>query len=190
MGFSVKQVMDAMCGAFSASMLQSYRERVAWLTATRTITVIFTWGHVHCDPHPGNILVRRHPEHPKRPQVVLIDHGLYVDLTPSFRRQYSELWRSLFVLDTDTIERIAHSWGIANANLFASATLLKPTTVKKDKVTKEERARRLEEEKAKSAHQVQEELKERLRTMLENEQLIPRELVSRLALTTAIADMA
>ncbi|KAL7008769.1 hypothetical protein EMMF5_001515 [Cystobasidiomycetes sp. EMM_F5] len=157
MGFSVKQVMDAMCGAFSA--------------------MIFTWGHVHCDPHPGNILVRRHPEHPKRPQVVLIDHGLYVDLTPSFRRQYSELWRSLFVLDTDTIERIAHSWGIANANLFASATLLKPTTVKKDKVTKEERARRLEEEKAKSAHQVQEELKERLRTMLENEQLIPRELI-------------
>ena len=159
LGFSVKEVMDAMTNAFSA--------------------MIFSWGHVHCDPHPGNVLIRPHPSNPKKPQVVIIDHGLYIDLSPSFRRQYSELWRALFVMDVDTIDRIAHSWGIANSNLFASATLLRPTTVKKEKKTPEEIERgKTEMSKEKRAHQAQNELKERLRTMLENEQLIPRELVS------------
>lgn len=141
--------------------------------------VIFSWGHVHCDPHPGNVLVRPHPANPRKPQIVIIDHGLYVDLSTSFRRQYSELWRALFVLDTDTIERIAKSWGIANSNLFASATLLRPTTVKREEKTVEQKEREAKQEK--SPHQAQNELKERLRTMLENEQLIPRELVGGLA---------
>lgn len=75
-------------------------------------------------------------------------------------------------MDTDTIERIGRSWGIANSNLFASATLLRPTTVKK-----EERPKTSVDSDGKTAHQAQYELKERLKTMLENEQLIPRELI-------------
>ena len=158
-GFSVKEVMDAMTNAFSA--------------------MIFSWGHVHCDPHPGNVLIRPNPSNPKKAQVVIIDHGLYIDLSSSFRRQYSELWRALFVMDVDTIEKIASSWGIANSNLFASATLLRPTTIKKEKKSPEQiELEKNETDKVKSAHQAQNELKERLRTMLENEQLIPRELVS------------
>lgn len=119
------------------------------------------------------ILIRPNPQNPRKPQVVVIDHGLYIDLSPSFRRSYSELWRALFVMDTDTIERIGRSWGIANSNLFASATLLKPTTVKKEERPKDQAGNPTE----KSAHQAQYELKERLKTMLENEQLIPRELI-------------
>ena len=124
------------------------------------------------------ILVRPNPSNPKKSQVVIIDHGLYVDLTPSFRRQYSELWRALFVLDTDTIDRIGQSWGIAkqNTNIFASATLLRPTTVKKEQQLGGKKAEGGPEKK-KSAHQAQNELKERLRGMLENEALIPRELI-------------
>lgn len=36
--------------------------------------MIFVKGYVHCDPHPGNVLVKntRHG-----PQIVLLDHGLY-----------------------------------------------------------------------------------------------------------------
>lgn len=30
----------------------------------------FSWGFVHCDPHPGNLLVRKHPTKKGKPQLV------------------------------------------------------------------------------------------------------------------------
>ncbi|KAL7421425.1 hypothetical protein Q5752_004311 [Cryptotrichosporon argae] len=134
----------------------------------------FSWGFVHCDPHPGNYLVRPHPTKKGKPQIVLIDHGLYIDLPQTFREEYCTLWRSLFVLDVPKIESIAHKWGIAlDANMFASAILLRPSQVKKAAKRRNDEA--AEPEKTAYEHQV--ELKRRLKTMLENEQLIPRELI-------------
>ena len=78
----------------------------------------FSWGFVHCDPHPGNILVRPHPTKKGKPQVILIDHGLYIPLREKFREEYCQLWRSLFVLDVPKIEEIAKGWGISlDANM-------------------------------------------------------------------------
>ena len=56
LGLSTKEVMTTMIDLFSAQ--------------------IFKWGVVHCDPHPGNIFVRRLPN--GKAELVLIDHGLYV----------------------------------------------------------------------------------------------------------------
>ncbi|KAF9139370.1 hypothetical protein BGX30_008036, partial [Mortierella sp. GBA39] len=39
---------------------------------------IFISGFVHGDPHPGNILVRKHPNDPRKHQLLLLDHGLYM----------------------------------------------------------------------------------------------------------------
>ncbi|KAK6341817.1 hypothetical protein TWF730_001306 [Orbilia blumenaviensis] len=87
---------------------------------------MFSWGHVHCDPHPGNMFVRRKPN--GRPEVVLIDHGLYVDMSEDMRQDYCELWMSLLTIDNEKIARVAEKWGIGNADMFASATLLRPYT--------------------------------------------------------------
>lgn len=38
--------------------------------------MIFVYGYVHCDPHPGNILVRLNKK-TKQEEIVLLDHGLY-----------------------------------------------------------------------------------------------------------------
>lgn len=38
--------------------------------------MIFSHGFVHCDPHPGNILVKQRPEDNKV-ELCLLDHGLY-----------------------------------------------------------------------------------------------------------------
>lgn len=38
--------------------------------------MIFIHGFVHCDPHPGNVLVRKCPQSNKT-EIVLLDHGLY-----------------------------------------------------------------------------------------------------------------
>ena len=37
--------------------------------------MIYKFGYVHCDPHAGNILVRKN-EH-REDEIVLLDHGLY-----------------------------------------------------------------------------------------------------------------
>ncbi|WVQ64100.1 uncharacterized protein L199_002259 [Kwoniella botswanensis] len=132
----------------------------------------FSWGFIHCDPHPGNILVRPHPMKKGKPQIILIDHGLYISLPREFREDYCTLWRSLFVLDVPKIENIARKWGIAlDANMFASAILLRPFQVNKHKNKKQDKL------PEKSQYEQQVELKARMKKMLENEQLIPRELI-------------
>ncbi|OXB36500.1 aarF domain-containing kinase [Cryptococcus neoformans] len=153
-GLNLREVMDLAISTMSA--------------------MTFSWGFVHCDPHPGNILVRPHPTKKGKPQIVLIDHGLYIELPQQFREDYCRLWRSLFVIDIPTIESIAKKWGIAlDPNLFASAILLRPFQVRKDKARPKNDSKPTEEDK----YQQQIELKRRLKTMLENEQLIPRELI-------------
>lgn len=150
------------------------RKEVMNLAITLNSAMTFSWGFVHCDPHPGNILVRKHPTKKGKPQIILIDHGLYIELPKQFREDYATLWRSLFVLDVPKIESIAQKWGIAlDANMFASAILLRPSQVRKDKYKRHET--KVVEEKSQYDQQV--ELKKRLKTMLENEQLIPRELI-------------
>ena len=50
MGLNPREVMDLAISAMSA--------------------MTFSWGFVHCDPHPGNILVRKHPTKKGKPQIV------------------------------------------------------------------------------------------------------------------------
>uniref|UniRef100_A0A915L536 ABC1 atypical kinase-like domain-containing protein n=1 Tax=Romanomermis culicivorax TaxID=13658 RepID=A0A915L536_ROMCU len=59
--------------------------------------MIFVQGCVHCDPHPGNVLVNK--SHSKGLQIVLLDHGLYTILDEDFRLNYSKLWLSLMNAD-------------------------------------------------------------------------------------------
>ncbi|CDO68648.1 hypothetical protein BN946_scf184382.g5 [Trametes cinnabarina] len=87
---------------------------------------IFDWGWVHCDPHPGNIIVRPHPRRKGEAQFVLLDHGLYVRLDEGFQQQYARLWKGLLTLDFDVVRSVATEWGIGMPDLFASATLMRP----------------------------------------------------------------
>jgi len=128
---------------------------------------------VHSDPHPGNILVRGNPKNPSEPQVVLIDHGLYVELPEKFRHEYCLLWRSLFVGDVKSIENIAVNWGIRreNSDIFASLTLLRPHRLRKKSPEEQNKTT------AVSRSEQQASLKERIKTMLAQEDLLPRPLV-------------
>jgi aarF domain-containing kinase len=47
--------------------------------------MIYDHGFVHCDPHPGNVLVRAKPGTKNKAQIVLLDHGLYKELNQEFK---------------------------------------------------------------------------------------------------------
>ncbi|KAI0363112.1 ABC1-domain-containing protein [Pilatotrama ljubarskyi] len=114
-----------------ADRFPTLRGGVEWVMRTMIelfSAQIFDWGWVHCDPHPGNIIVRPHP-HPRRrgdAQFVLLDHGLYVRLSDAFQQQYARLWKGLLAVDFDVVKSVAEEWGIGTPDLFASATLMRP----------------------------------------------------------------
>jgi aarF domain-containing kinase len=91
-----------------------------WLNQT------YRYGFVHCDPHAGNVLVRRHIKNGRdtgRPQVVLLDHGLYRELDDDFRLQYAAMWKALVLADLPGIERAATALGVGEHYPLFSAIL-------------------------------------------------------------------
>ncbi|KAI7851026.1 ABC1 family-domain-containing protein [Circinella umbellata] len=86
--------------------------------------MIFLHGFVHCDPHPGNVLIRpaKDPKHSKfNFDIVLIDHGLYRELPEQLRIDYARLWTSLIRGDEAGIKKYAKRVGGTDTyQLFAS----------------------------------------------------------------------
>ncbi|XP_057587847.1 aarF domain-containing protein kinase 1 isoform X2 [Hippopotamus amphibius kiboko] len=97
--------------------------------------MIFVNGFVHCDPHPGNVLVRKCPGSGKV-EIVLLDHGLYQRsrqpgtrsfmgrggpgpamlpppqvLTEEFRLDYCHLWQSLIWTDMKSVKKYSQRLG-------------------------------------------------------------------------------
>ncbi|XP_036875435.2 aarF domain-containing protein kinase 1 isoform X1 [Manis javanica] len=72
--------------------------------------MIFVNGFVHCDPHPGNVLVRKRPGTEKA-EIVLLDHGLYQVLTEEFRLDYCRLWQSLIWTDMRRVRKYSQRLG-------------------------------------------------------------------------------
>lgn len=103
-------------------------------TSVRQVTTmlgrqIFHLGKLHGDPHPGNFLARREGS---KQQLVVLDHGLYVELPPEFSQDYRDLWQKLFVLDDKGVAAIAGKWGIKSPRIFATLILLRPSKSKGD----------------------------------------------------------
>lgn len=154
LGLSVKEVMTTMVDLFSAQL--------------------FLWGWVHCDPHPGNIFIRRRPD--GHSELVLIDHGLYVQMSPAFRHQYCLFWKSLMTFDNKTLKEIAGQWGINNADVFASATLMRP--YEGGDLTVATRIKGLSEhERKKRQYEIQQAMRKGIKEVLGDETKWPRELL-------------
>ncbi|EDW59997.1 aarF domain-containing kinase 1 [Drosophila virilis] len=72
--------------------------------------MIFSTGFVHSDPHPGNILVRQTPKN--NLEIILLDHGLYANLSDKFRYEYSKLWLSILNVDRKLMRQHSEQLGI------------------------------------------------------------------------------
>ncbi|KAK0613152.1 ABC1 family-domain-containing protein [Bombardia bombarda] len=133
------------------------------------------WKGLHCDPHPGNIFIRRLPS--GMPELVLIDHGLYVYMTDKFRHEYGVFWKALLTFDNKRIGEITEEWGIKAADLFASATLLRPYEGG-DGSFRDKMVRGMDGMTASQrSYEMQQRMKQGIRDVLADEDKWPKELV-------------
>ena len=94
--------------------LDSVSKRIGQMYAE----MIFNHGYVHCDPHPGNVLVHKNSN--GEDEVILLDHGLYTQLTNDFRLNYAQFWLSILNADLDGIKSSADLLGVGELHgLFA-----------------------------------------------------------------------
>jgi aarF domain-containing kinase len=84
--------------------------------------MIFVEGFVHCDPHPGNILVRD-LNNSGNPEICLLDHGLYTTLPDKFRINYSNLWISIINADEKGIKQYAQELGAGDLHVILACIL-------------------------------------------------------------------
>jgi aarF domain-containing kinase len=103
---------------------------------------------LHCDPHGGNIAIRKNSS--RRGcnfDVILYDHGLYRDIPTELRRSYAKLWLAVIDADEERMRKYAKEVaGITDEQfpLFASAITGRDYSVLKKNVAQ---ARSLEEKK-------------------------------------------
>jgi len=155
LGLSLRPVMQTMVDLFSAQM--------------------FLWGLVHCDPHPGNIFIRRLPS--GKPELVLIDHGLYIRMSPKFRHDYASVWRALMTFDNATIERVTRDeWGINAPEIFASATLMRPYEGGEKNIMREMQELSKKDQKVRQ-FEMQQRMRKGIRDILANQDKFPQELI-------------
>lgn len=68
--------------------------------------MIFKHGFVHCDPHPGNVLVN-YDKKSKKVRIVLLDHGIYKDVPSEIAMKFSRLLLAILGKDHKEITKIA-----------------------------------------------------------------------------------
>lgn len=84
---------------------------------------------LHCDPHGGNLAIRKNTTRRglgRGPNfdIILYDHGLYRDIPLPLRRSYAKMWLAVIDGDMDRMKKYAHEVaGISEEDfpLFASA---------------------------------------------------------------------
>lgn len=72
----------------------------------------FISGHLHCDPHLGNVFIRPSPPASSTTssqnfEIVLLDHGLYRQLPNQLRVDYAHLWLSIIKNDIPAMRHYA-----------------------------------------------------------------------------------
>ncbi|GAM20230.1 hypothetical protein SAMD00019534_034050 [Acytostelium subglobosum LB1] len=139
---------------------------------------IFIHGFVHVDPHAGNILVRRHPDNPKMPQIVLLDHGLYRELDDQFRQNFCHLYKNLVLCNNEKVKKYSALLGIENYQLFSTIVLMRRFETASvglgTKLSKEDLHKMMDDamEKMKEINQLMKSMPRHLLLILRNNNLI------------------
>ncbi|CAI0415831.1 unnamed protein product [Linum tenue] len=109
-------------------------KEVSTLVSQAFAEMMFKHGFVHCDPHAANLIIRPFPSGgrnilgKRKPQLVLLDHGLYKELDFSTRFNYASLWKGLVFADAKAIKENCVKLGAGEDlyPLFAGILTMRP----------------------------------------------------------------
>lgn len=79
---------------------------------------LFLTGFIHADPHPGNILIRQSPGS-REGQVVLLDHGLYEEISDEVREALAGLWVGIVQQDHQAMQSCCERLKVKDYRVFA-----------------------------------------------------------------------
>lgn len=108
---------------------------------------------------------------------MLIDHGLYVYMSDEFRHEYGVFWKALMTFDNKKIAEITSEWGIKAADLFASATLMRPYEGGSQQFQKGIVGALDEKTSSQRYYEMQQRTKQGIRDVLADEDKWPKELI-------------
>lgn len=120
------------------------RDEVSAMLARIFNEMIFGEGApLHCDPHGGNIAIRKNDSRRRGPyganfDVILYDHGLYRDIPMDLRRSYAKMWLAVIDGDMDRMKKYVYEVagvGEDKFPLFASAITGRDFTVVSSSIT-------------------------------------------------------
>ncbi|KAM7341917.1 aarF domain containing kinase 5 isoform 3-T3 [Cochliomyia hominivorax] len=89
---------------------------------------IFNSGFVHADPHASNIFVRKSSKSGKT-EIVLLDHGLYEELSENVRTPLCEFWEATVLRDETAMAKAAQKLGIKDHMKFAEVLFQQPIRI-------------------------------------------------------------
>ena len=93
--------------------------------------MIYKHGHVHCDPHPGNILINQDKATGEL-KIILLDHGIYKRVPPEVVKTFSKLFLAILGQNEEEIHSIAKELNISNEILDQFTGLLQEFHKTKD----------------------------------------------------------
>lgn len=101
------------------------RDEVSAALARTFNEMIFGDTPLHCDPHGGNIAIRKNASRGIHNfDLILYDHGLYRDIPVPLRRSYAKLWLAVIASNEPDMRKYSHEVAGINDDqfpLFASA---------------------------------------------------------------------
>ena len=91
------------------------RKEIGQLCIKAFSEMIFGFHKLHMDPHSGNMLVRNSPGTDK-PQLVLIDHGMYMHFREGFNKDFQQLWLAMITQDKEKVRECCKPWHLEDSS--------------------------------------------------------------------------
>lgn len=145
--------------------------------------MIFRFNKLHMDPHAGNLFIRKIPGTDK-PQLIILDHGMYMNYRDTFKDDFQKLWLAMISQNQEEIRECCKPWGMEEYGEVLAIVFTGRGSQWNNKLGEQLTEEEMEEmrekmrERMKNSPISREKIEERMKKMQEMMKVIPIELIS------------